>query len=86
MAWRMLKGVFAVCIFPPFILSYFKPRLISTQVFTVSCFFVLIGMPIWNFYKPWPIDAFYIGQGISWTVLAIGMIKSHFKPRKSLKD
>jgi SSS family solute:Na+ symporter len=86
MAWRMLKGVFAACIFPPFILSYFKPRLISTQVFTVSCFFVLIGMPIWNFYKPWPIDAFYIGQGISWTVLAIGMIKSHFKPRKSLKD
>jgi len=85
MAWRMLKGIFAACIFPPFILSYMKPHLVNTQLFTVSCFFVLIGMILWNFYKIFPIDAFYIGQGISWMVLILGIIVRHVATSKIFK-
>ncbi|MHB9147634.1 MAG: sodium:solute symporter family protein [Candidatus Amoebophilus sp.] len=77
MAWRLLKGVFAACIFPPFILSYFKPHCISIGLFTGSCLGVLVGILIWNVTKPLPIDAFYIGQGISWLILGIGILKKH---------
>ena len=79
MAWRLLKGVFAACIFPPFILSCFKPHSISTRLFTWSCLCVLIGMLIWNFSKPLPIDAFYIGQSISCLILGIGIMKKQFR-------
>lgn len=74
MAWRMIKGGFAACLFPPFIISYFKPHWVTSQLFTISCFCVLIGILAWNFYKPFPIDAFYVGQGIAWMVLTIGII------------
>jgi SSS family solute:Na+ symporter len=77
MTWRLLKGVFAACIFPPFILSYFKPYFISTRLFTWSCLGVFASMLIWSLIKPLPIDAFYIGQGISWFILGIGILKKH---------
>jgi len=85
MAWRMIKGIFAACIFPPFMLSYFKPHVVSTQLFTISCFLVFLGMILWNFYKPFPIDAFYIGQGISWMVLILGIIIRHVVTSKMLR-
>ena len=85
MAWRMLKGVFAACIFPPFILSYLKPHVVNTQLFTIACFFVLVGMLLWNFYKIFPIDAFYIGQAVSWMVLILGIVIRHVATSKMLK-
>lgn len=82
MTWRMLKGIFAACIFPPFILSYFKPHLINTQLFSISCFCVLVGMITWNIYKPLAIDAFYVGQSISWIVLIVLIIARYFRTKR----
>jgi SSS family solute:Na+ symporter len=79
MAWRLLKGAFAACMFPSFILSCFKPYFISTRLFVWSCVCVLAGMLLWNFSKPFPIDAFYIGQGISWFIFGVGMMKKKFR-------
>jgi SSS family solute:Na+ symporter len=84
MAWRILKGIFAACIFPPFILSYFKPYVINTYLFTISCFSVVIGMLAWDMYKPFPIDAFYIGQGVSFITLIMGILLKHLG--KKLRD
>ena len=62
MTWRMLKGIFAACIFPVFVLSCFKPNMITSRIFTISSISVVIAMIGWNLYKLFPIDAFYIGQ------------------------
>lgn len=83
MAWRMLKGGFVACLFPPFIISYYKPYWVTSQLFNLSCFCVLVGMLAWNFYKPFPIDAFYVGQGIAWTVLIMGIFYNYLTTSKS---
>lgn len=84
-AWRMIKGGFAACLFPPFIVSYCKPHWITSSLFTISCFYVLGGMLVWNFYKPFPIDAFYIGQIIGWVVLMVGIFLNHLTVHNSGK-
>jgi SSS family solute:Na+ symporter len=65
--WRMVKGVFAACIFFPFVMSFFRPGSVTPQSFRYSCLYVIAGVILWHIYKPLPIDAFYIGQFISFT-------------------
>ncbi|MBL9029109.1 MAG: sodium:solute symporter family protein [Caedimonas sp.] len=65
MAWRMIKGFFAACMFFPFIISFFKPHFVTSQSFTLSCLCVFTGMILWNLYKPFALDAFYVGQILS---------------------
>ena len=81
MTWRMIKGIFTACMFFPFIISWFKPKMITTLSFTCSCFCVLLGVVLWNFYKPMPLDAFYVGQIISFGSLMIPTLwrKLNFK-------
>jgi SSS family solute:Na+ symporter len=84
MAWRMIKGIFAACMFFPFIISWFRPNIVTVRSFASSCFCVLTGVLLWNFYKPLPLDAFYIGQIISFTSLMIPVFWKYLGRKKKL--
>ena len=73
LAWRMLKSIFTSCTFPILIIGYWKPRIITKEIFTGVFISVLLAVPLWTIYKPWPLDAFYIGQAVGWIATGIGL-------------
>lgn len=65
--FRFIKGIFASCLFLPIIICLFRPKIITGKHFSYIGLIVILSSLLWEIFKPYNLDTFYIGQAMAFS-------------------